>query len=228
MTTQTSPITTNRWEVRPARDGEGCFELDSRSALKRNHVDDAALTWSTCWDSARSRAKTLGSVPYRDASATQWKDPTPRRWDLHGAAMLDVSGTLIGGCIEVMSGIAGSPYGDVRTFGRENGPLIVYLEAAEESAFNICRYLHQLRYVGWFDGAVAVLIGSTRAPAGTDDGGLTQRAAVLDALGLPIVFDMEIEHVPPHLPLLNGAHAHVVIDGSCREITQTWAPCERS
>ncbi len=165
--------------------------------------------------------------PLSDASATQWKDPTPRRWDLHGAAMLDDSGTLIGGCIEVMSGIAGSPYGDVRTFGRENGPLIVYLEAAEESAFNICRYLHQLRYAGWFEGAVAVLIGSTRASASTDDGGLTQRAAVLDALdglGLPIVFDMEIGHVPPHLPLLNGAHTRMVIDDTCRKITQSWEP----
>ena len=34
--------------------------------------------------------------------------------------------------------------------------------------------------------------------------------AVVDApgrLGLPIVFDLEIGHVPPHLPLVNGALA---------------------
>lgn len=165
--------------------------------------------------------------PLIDVSATEWKDPVSRRWDLHGVKTLDVSGTLIGGCIEVMAGIVGSPYGDVRAFGQEHGPLIVYLEAAEESAFNICRYLHQLRYAGWFDNAVAVLIGNTRAPAGVGNGGLTQRAAVLDALddlGLPIVFDMEIGHVPPHLPLLNGAQAHVVFDDTRRSITQSWPP----
>jgi muramoyltetrapeptide carboxypeptidase LdcA involved in peptidoglycan recycling len=155
----------------------------------------------------------------------QRQDPAPRHWDLYGAKTLDVTGTLIGGCIEVLSGIVGSPYGNVREFGVEHGPLIVYLEAAEESAFNICRYLHQLRYAGWFDSAAAILIGSTSAPDGAGDGGLTQRAAVLDALdglALPIVFDVEIGHVPPHLPLLNGARARLRVDQTNQSITQTW------
>jgi muramoyltetrapeptide carboxypeptidase len=55
---------------------------------------------------------------------------------------------------------------------------------------------------------------------------MTQREAVLDALGrldLPIVWDLEIGHVPPHLPLVNGALARVVVDGDTREITQTLA-----
>lgn len=52
---------------------------------------------------------------------------------------------------------------------------------------------------------------------------MTQREAVLDALaplGLPIVFDVEIGHVPPHLPLVNGALATVTVDGNRREIVQ--------
>lgn len=166
--------------------------------------------------------------PLTDTTATAWKNPTPRQWDLHGASTVDLTGTLIGGCIEVLAGIVGSPYGDISAFGREHGPLLVYLEAAEESAFAICRYLHQMRYARWFDTA-AVLIGSTRAPAGVGDGGLSQRDAVLDALGdlgLPIVFDMEIGHVPPHLPLLNGAHARLVLDDTHRNITQTWHPAD--
>ena len=39
-------------------------------------------------------------------------------------------------------------------------------------------------------------------------------------LDLPVVLDLEIGHVPPHLPLVNGATARVVIDGDVREITQ--------
>jgi muramoyltetrapeptide carboxypeptidase len=84
---------------------------------------------------------------------------------------------------------------------------------------------HQLRYAGWFDHAVAVLIARTNALAGTGDGGLTQDEAVLDALGgldLPLVFDLEIGHVPSHLPLLNGASARVVVDHDRHEIGQTW------
>lgn len=164
---------------------------------------------------------------FDEPRATEWKRTGEGRWRLHGAETLDVRGTLIGGCTEVMAGIAGTPYGDVRAFGDEHGDLVVYLEAADGDAFSICRYLHHLRYAGWFDHAVAVLVGRTNAPAGTDDGGLTQEEAVLDALGglgVPLVLDVEIGHVPPHLPLLNGAEAQVLVDGAQHEITQTWEP----
>lgn len=52
---------------------------------------------------------------------------------------------------------------------------------------------------------------------------MTQRDAVLDGLGdlgVPIVLDLEIGHVPPHLPLVNGALARVRITPDRREITQ--------
>jgi muramoyltetrapeptide carboxypeptidase LdcA involved in peptidoglycan recycling len=52
---------------------------------------------------------------------------------------------------------------------------------------------------------------------------MTQREAVLDALApldLPVVFDVEIGHVPPHLPLVNGAMATVTVDGDSHEIVQ--------
>ena len=163
--------------------------------------------------------------PLSSADATAWRNPRPGTWRLHGAERLDVTGTLIGGCIEVMAGIAGTPYGDVNGFGSRHGDLLVYLEAADEEAFGICRHLHHLRYTGWFDHAVAVLIGRTAAPASEEDGGLTQEEAVLDALGglgIPIVFDLEIGHVPPHLPLMNGATARVTVDDEIHQIVQTW------
>lgn len=39
-------------------------------------------------------------------------------------------------------------------------------------------------------------------------------------LDLPIVLDLEIGHVPSHLPLVNGAPARVVVDGDTHQITQ--------
>ena len=125
-------------------------------------------------------------------------------------------------CVETLSNLAGTPYGDVSAFGRQHAEdgLIVYLEAAEDEAATICRNLHGLRLAGWFEHARAVLIGRTNAP---DHPKLTQREAVLDALGrlgLPIVFDLEIGHVPPHLPLVNGALATLTVEGDTREIVQ--------
>ena len=71
---------------------------------------------------------------------------------------------------------------------------------------------------------MAILVARTNAPG--SEGGFGQRDAVVDALGMldvPIVIDVEIGHVPPHLLLLNGAVARVVVDGETREITQTWS-----
>lgn len=155
-----------------------------------------------------------------DPHATEWKQVGRGAWDLLGGDTVELTGRLIGGCIETLTGIAGTPYGDVAGFGREHGPLLVYLEAAEHPAFDICRALHHLRLAGWFDSAVGVLMGRTGAP---DSDEFTQRDAVSDALGMldiPIILDLEIGHVPPHLPLVNGAIARLVIDGDTREITQ--------
>ncbi|MGB3764822.1 MAG: S66 peptidase family protein [Ornithinimicrobium sp.] len=191
-------------------------------------VPDGLLSW---------RQLAAGSGPHRqrdsglvadwfrftgDAEATCWKRVGEGRWTVHGADSMNVTGRLIGGCVETMANLAGTPYGDVAAFGREHAGdgLLVYLEAAGDEAATICRNLHGLRLAGWFEHARAVLIGRTRAP---DSRGLTQREAVLDALGrldLPIVFDLEIGHVPPHLPLINGALTTVTVDGDLREIVQ--------
>jgi muramoyltetrapeptide carboxypeptidase LdcA involved in peptidoglycan recycling len=157
-----------------------------------------------------------------DPRATTWRPVGEGRWSLHGADSLRTTGRLIGGCIETISNLAGTAYGDVPAFGREYAGegLIVYLEAAEDGAAAICRNLHGLRLAGWFEHARAILIGRTSAP---DHEKLTQREAVLDALGrldLPIVFDLEIGHVPPHLPLVNGALATVTVDDGTHEIVQ--------
>ena len=37
---------------------------------------------------------------------------------------------------------------------------------------------------------------------------------------IPIVLDLEIGHVPPHLPLLNGALATVTVDNVVHEVVQ--------
>ncbi|MCB5908927.1 S66 family peptidase [Streptomyces pinistramenti] len=143
------------------------------------------------------------------------------RLDADGA--VDVEGRLIGGCIEVLCNLAGTPYLDVSSFARDEAPggLLVYLEASDDDAFTICRNLHGMRLAGVFDRANAVLVGRTSAP---DTDSLTQHEAVIDALGplnLPVIADVECGHVPPYLPLVNGARARLVHTSTRSELTQT-------
>ncbi|GAA4896552.1 S66 peptidase family protein [Streptomyces coeruleoprunus] len=144
---------------------------------------------------------------------------------LDGDGDVEVEGRLIGGCVETLCHVAGTPYGDVSAFARAHAPegLLVYVEASEDNAFSICRALHGMRLAGFFDAANAVIVGRTSAP-GRDS--LTQHEAVLDALGplgVPIVADVECGHVPPYLPLVNGARARLVHTATRRELVQTLA-----
>ena len=138
---------------------------------------------------------------------------------------VDVSGRLVGGCIETLCNLAGTPYADVARFAETHASegLIVYVEAAEDDAATICRNLHGMRLAGFFAGARAVLVGRTNAP---DHPTLTQHEAVLDALGcldVPIIGDVECGHVPPHLPIVNGALGRLLLAADEQSLTQTLA-----
>ena len=102
-------------------------------------------------------------------------------------------------------------------------PLIVYVEAANADAYEVCRTLHGMRLAGFFESAAAVLVGRTNAPDCAD---MNQYDAVIDALGglgVPIIADVECGHVAPFMPLVNGATAEVVATGTQSRIQQTLA-----
>lgn len=163
---------------------------------------------------------------HRARGFDRWEDDpttTERAWDGTGSwrridggpgtgsQAVDVTGRLVGGCVETLCHLAGTRYADtsaLRGPGRDE-PLIVFVEACEDGALSICRSLHGMRLAGFFDGAAAVLVGRTTAP---DAPTLTQDEAVLDALGglgVPIVADVDCGHVPPHLSLVVGALARL-------------------
>jgi muramoyltetrapeptide carboxypeptidase len=142
---------------------------------------------------------------------------------LDSGAPVRVTGRLIGGCIETLRHLAGTPYGDIARFGLEHADdgLIVYLEAAGDDAYSICRSLHGMRLAGLFTGAAAVLVASTLAP---DSRTMTQHEAVLDALGglgVPIVAGLGCGHIPPYLPVVNGALGLLELGPGKAVLTQT-------
>lgn len=189
------------------------------------HWTEVASATAPFTQASPGRFRAAGWDDYEaEPEVCRWTLESTGTWRVLDGSTVDVSGRLIGGCIETIGPVAATPWGDVRSFGRQyaDDGIIVYLEACEDGAYTIARTLHALRYAGWFEHATGVLIGRTKAPDMPD---LTQDAAVADALGdlgIPVVLDVECGHVAPYLPLVNGALARVVADGDRHEITQTW------
>ncbi|TIC81088.1 LD-carboxypeptidase [Nocardioides sp. GY 10127] len=155
-------------------------------------------------------------------ATTDWV--TPSEGPLPGP----FAGRLVGGCLETVAHLAGTPYGDVRGWAREHAPegTVVLVEAAEHAALDVARALHGLRLAGWFEHANGVLVGRTPAP---DSPAFTQADAVADALAglrtpagrdLPVVRDVDYGHTQPFASWVAGAWAEV--DPAARVVSQTW------
>lgn len=162
-----------------------------------------------------------------DPRVSEWNYSQPGQWkwlehEKDGDATITVSGRLIGGCVEVISMLPGTPYGDVERFARDYAPegLLFYLEVCEEPAPGACRMLHHMKLAGWFKHANAILVGRTLAPNAHN---FTQHEAMVDALGnlgVPIIYDMDIGHVPPQAILVNGALATMTFGAGGNRIEQ--------
>lgn len=159
-----------------------------------------------------------------DPTASEYTLDTPGGWTrIDATGDVEVSGRLIGGCLETVTHLVGTPYGDLASWDAPEG-LVVYLESAEGNAADAARRLFQLRYAGWFDRAAAVLIGRT---PGADLPGYTHRDAARHALadlGIPVVVDVDLGHLAPQLTLVNGALATVTHTGDGSTITQALVP----
>jgi muramoyltetrapeptide carboxypeptidase LdcA involved in peptidoglycan recycling len=132
------------------------------------------------------------------------------------APQLRFSGRLIGGCMDILANLCGTKYDRTADFAekyREDG-LIWFLEACDLSVFGIRRAVWELQHAGWFRHVKGFLIG--RPLAGREAlMGLDHIHAVTDLLseyGVPILLDVDIGHLPPMMPLVNGSIAEVNAD----------------
>lgn len=177
---------------------------------------------------AASHHMARGYHDYRtEPHIRDWGPTAPAQWKtMFGETDVDVTGRLIGGCLETLSMFAGSRYGDVPKFAHEFAPegTLVYLEVAEAGSLTAARMFHGLRLAGWFDNANAVLLGRPAGP--NDEDHFTQFDAIADALGsltIPVIYDMDFGHVPPQGVLINGALARVQVNDDAQSITQQTA-----
>ena len=127
-------------------------------------------------------------------------------------------GRLLGGCLDCLHNLVGTRYDKVAEFNRRYGHegIIWYLEACDFNVMGIRRALWNLEHAGWFDCAAGFLIGRPLC-FGEEFLGLDQYQAVLGVLEkhhVPVIMDLDIGHLPPMMPIVNGAYAVVEQKGN--------------
>ena len=129
------------------------------------------------------------------------------------AETLRFEGRLVGGCLDCLQVLCGTPYADPVGYAERHTDegIVWVIESCDLNVFGIRRALWQLRNAGWFRNVRGFLIGRPLC-YGQEMMGLDQYRAVIDVIGdfgVPIVMDADIGHLAPHMPLLLGSHASV-------------------
>jgi len=134
-------------------------------------------------------------------------------------------GELIGGCLDTISWLAGTRYGDVPSFIRRAGErgVILYLENVDMAPTALVRSLLSLRRQGWFEGLTGLMLGRSTAPEPGRAASLTYLEALqatLKDVSCPVLYDVDIGHQPPQFTLINGANAEVQYEDGRGQISQ--------
>lgn len=127
---------------------------------------------------------------------------------------LTFSGCLVGGCLDILSNIAGTRFDFIDTFNAAHTKVIWVLEACDLNPMDIRRAVWHLKEAGWFKNAAGFVVGRPLAAWGQNIMGVDQYKAITNLLGdlnVPIVMDADVGHISPTIPLVMGADTKVQV-----------------
>lgn len=122
------------------------------------------------------------------------------------------SGTLIGGNLDIMQYLCGTPYDHVKEYTMKHTEgIIFYLEACDLNVLAIKRTLLQLKRADWFHNIKGFLVGRPLCIQ-QEFMNINHINAVIDILKsykVPILLDIDLGHIAPSLPMRNGAYVTI-------------------
>lgn len=205
--------------------------IDARGS----YADETTAMWETVLATrAGSSVQQLSSNLYQKAWDHEHPSPCvfhltePTAWLTASGTDTPMRGRLLGGCIDVIRHLIGTPYGDVLTFQRQfihGEPILWYLENCELSVTDLRRSLVQMKLVGWFSNCSGILFGRSDANKPVDGYvALDVYQELEEELGVPIVYDIDCGHVPPQLTFINGAVAEIKVTNGKATVMQFFEP----
>ncbi len=139
---------------------------------------------------------------------------TKTMWvNLLGGDDIRMKGRLIGGCFDCLKDICGTPYDHMQNFlerYREDG-IIFYFEVCNLDPANVRLGLWKMEQCGWFHNVKGIIVG--RPNNDLDTFGTTHTDVIKDyfkSFQIPVITEFDVGHVPPTIPMINGAIATII------------------
>lgn len=122
---------------------------------------------------------------------------------------IEVSGRIIGGCIDVLRTILGTKYDSTEKFCAQfKEGIIWYFDNYNLEPAELHRTIWQIKEAGWLRNVNAFLIGRTRAKKESDEYTYEDVLKELsEEFKVPIIYDVDIGHVAPQWTIINGSLA---------------------
>ena len=129
---------------------------------------------------------------------------------------VEFEGRLIGGCLDCLENLIGTPFDRVAEFSERyfGDGVIWFIESCELNTMSVRRTLWHMQQAGWFKHLKGFLIGR---PMMIDDSfiGHTIEDAFISMLSeynVPIIYGMDIGHLSPMMPIISGGYARISAD----------------
>ncbi|WML47201.1 LD-carboxypeptidase [Neobacillus sp. PS3-34] len=199
--------------------------------LRGEYSDETTSMWQSVL-SSKPGASVLQHSSAKYQKNWQHGNPSPcvfhlteqTYWKTVSTNNVKVEGRLLGGCIDVIRHLIGTPFGDVQSFRKQyiNGePILWYLENCEMNTADLRRSLVQMKLAGWFEHCSGIMFG--RSPANQPVENYTVEDVykdLFDELQIPIIYDIDCGHVPPQITFINGSYAEVEVDSGKGTVLQ--------
>ncbi|WP_404451040.1 LD-carboxypeptidase [Virgibacillus necropolis] len=160
----------------------------------------------------------LSPVVFHLTEQTEWKT-------LSGD-YATLKGRLLGGCIDIIRHLIGTPYGNIHRFQKESinsEPILWYFENCQLNTTDLRRTLIQMKLADWFDNCSGVIFGRSSANKTVENYDVEEVYKNLEQeLNIPIIYDIDCGHVPPQVTLINGAYAEVEVRSGKGKLVQSF------
>lgn len=145
----------------------------------------------------------------------EWILLHPEDGSLEEIECLDVTGRLIGGCIDVINEMIGTPFEDLKGFCeryRHDG-FIWFFDNFALQPMELFYALLRMKFMGLFDDARAIVFGRVCFYGeATDIDYLELIEQVLGDTDISIIWNADIGHTKPSMTLINGSMGHLVME----------------